>query len=297
MNGALLDRFRGVLQAERGAAPGTVRAYLDTLSRLAVHLGDTPFTEVARVQLRSFLAVVGRGRAPATRARHVAAIRAFYRWLHKTGRIDADPAADLSPPSVGRGLPKTVEVDALSRLLDTAHAGRSSRDVAVLEVLYGAGLRVAEAAALRLGDLDLRAGIVAVRRGKGGRERRVPMGTAAVDALRRWLAERPPADHDAVFVNARGGPLSDRSMRRLVHDAGLRGDVHGLHPHALRHSAATHMLDAGADLRGIQELLGHKSLSTTQRYTHVSVERLLDVHRRAHPHGRATDAPPDDASG
>lgn len=290
----LLARFEGVLVAERGARPRTVVAYLHTLRRLEAHLATRRkhVATATRLDLRGFLFEVGRDRTPATVARHVAAVRALYRWMLRTGRLEADPAADLAPPRVGRTLPRTATVDALGRLLDDAAAERSNRDRALLELLYGAGLRVGEAAALRLGDLDLNGGIVAVRDGKGGKERRVPMGRSAVDALRAWLLERPVAAHDHVFLNRRGGPLSDRSMRRVVDEAGRGGGIPGLHPHALRHSYATHMLDAGADLRGIQELLGHASLSTTQRYTHVSVERLLDVHRQAHPHGRTGRAAP-----
>jgi len=148
---------------------------------------------------------------------------------------------------------------------------------------------VGEAAALDVADVDLREGMVRVRDGKGGKERIVPMGDGAVAAVRRWLAERPAADEAALFLNARGGRLSDRSMRRIVREVGQAGGLARLHPHALRHSCATHMMDGGADLRGIQEQLGHASLSTTQRYAHVSVQRLLDAHRRHHPHGTDDD--------
>ena len=157
---------------------------------------------------------------------------------------------------------------------------------AVLEVLYGCGLRVSELSALDVEDLDLKQATLAVRKGKGGKERRVPMGPPAVRGLSAWLEERPEVDHRAVFLNTRNSRLSPRSIRRLLRRVGIASDNPGLHPHALRHSFATHLLGNGADLRGIQEMLGHASLSTTQRYTHVSVEGLREVYRRSHPHAR-----------
>lgn len=285
---ALLDRYVRHLRAEQGAAERTIRGYRATLDRLAEHVVDRPggLLDVDRRALRGFLFLVGRGRKPATVARHVSCLRSFYRWLDRTGRRTPSPAEDLRPPRVGRTLPRVASQGDLARVLDAPAVPLSTRDRALLELLYGAGLRVGEAAALDCDDVDRIDGLVRVRRGKGGKERRVPVGAAALDALEAWLRERPDVDHDALFVNARGGRLSDRSMRRIVGRAGRGGGVPGLHPHALRHSCATHMLDEGADLRGIQEFLGHASLSTTQRYTHVSVQRLLDVHRDAHPHGR-----------
>lgn len=274
------------LRAERGLSPHTVRAYEHTLTRLEAWLRDRPLTmaTLRRADLRAFLALVGRGAAPATRARHVVALRAWFAWLVDRGALAASPADELRPPKVGVRLPRVAREDELGALLDGE--ALSARDLAVVELLYGAGLRVGEAAALDVDDLDLEHGVVAVRRGKGGRERRVPMGLAAVDALQAWLAARPPTAEPALWVGTTGRRLTDRTLRRIVDRAGKVGAIDGLHPHALRHSAATHMLDAGADLRAIQEQLGHRSLSTTQRYTHVSVERLMDVHRAAHPHGK-----------
>ena len=287
MSAELVDRYLAHLRVERGGSAETERAYRATLEALVAHLGDRPLAEARRPDLRAFLFHVGRGRTAGTLARHVVALRGFYRWLKRTGRAVADPTTTLRPPRPDRTLPRTATEPELDRLLDDG--ARPARDAALLELLYGAGLRVGEAAALRLDDLDLADGLVRVRRGKGGKERRVPMGASAVAALRAWLAEREPADTPAVFLNRRGGALTSRSMRRIVDAAGRTGRVDGLHPHALRHSFATHMLDAGADLRAIQELLGHASLSTTQRYTHVTLDRLLDVHRSAHPHGRRRD--------
>lgn len=285
---ALIERFVAHLQAERGASVHTTRAYRHTLLRLAERQageGKTLLT-ATRVDLRGLLFGLGRGRQPATLARHVAALRTFFGWLVDTGRLAASPADDLQPPRVGRHLPRVLSTDEANDLFEapTQPGALSVRDRALIELLYGAGLRVGEAAALDRGDLDLVAGLIHVRQGKGGKARLVPAGPPAVEALSAWLAVSG-AEEGPVFTNARGGRLTARSMHRVVHKLGLLADVPGLHPHALRHSFATHLLDAGADLRGIQELLGHANLSTTQRYTHVSTEGLLATWRKAHPHG------------
>lgn len=282
--------FIGWLRAERGAAALTVRAYDRTLGVVEEHLVSRGRTlaDARRADLRAFLLASGRGKAPATVARHVAALRTFYDWMVLTEQIARSPADGIASPKVGSRLP---DVPAEARLGASLDGGEHPvRDQAVLELLYGAGLRAGELVALDLDDLDLDEGLVHVRHGKGDRARKVPMGAAAVAAVSTWLAERPAdGDEAAVFLNARGQRLGDRSVRRLVTTAGRRSGLPTLHPHALRHACATHLLDHGADLRAIQELLGHSSLSTTQRYTHVSMERLLDVHRAAHPHGRVDD--------
>lgn len=282
----LRDRFLDHLRAEQGASPHTRRAYHRTLTDLGSHLSgiDRTFASARRVDLRGYLFAAARQRSTATLARHVAAIRTFYRWLLREGVVEASVAEDLQPPRVGRHLPEFLSQHQAAELVEPG-APLSLRDRALLELLYGAGLRVGEAEALDRDDLDLDEGLVRVRRGKGGKERRVPMGPFAVAALRAWFASRPD-DLRPAFLNQRGARMSQRSMRRVVDEAGKVAGVVGLHPHALRHSFATHLLDAGADLRGIQELLGHSSLATTQRYTHVSVESLLDTYRRAHPHAR-----------
>lgn len=281
--GSATAAWASYLRAERGFAPGTLRAYVDTITRLLTWCGPRDPATLRRADLRAFLATVGRDWSPATRARHVAALRAWYAWRVDRGEQPTSPADQLRAPKVGVRLPHVAREDELEAVAE--REGLSTRDAAIVELLYGAGLRVAELAAVDVHDVDLREGMVAVRAGKGGRERRVPMGAAAVDAVRAWLAVRPASPSPALLVNPRGGRLTDRTLRRVVDRAGVAAGVPGLHPHALRHSCATHMLDGGADLRAIQEQLGHKSLSTTQRYTHVSVERLLAVHRAAHPHG------------
>ena len=285
-----LSRFLDHLRVERGMSSHTTRAYRRTLLDLRAGLGEVSFVDVDRMHLRRFLFKAGKGRAPATQARHVAAIRTFYRWMLREGHVEHSVGEDLQPPKVGQHLPNYVSVAQADELVEGV--ALSIRDRALLEILYGCGIRVAEASNLDCGDLDLESGLLMVRRGKGGKDRRVPIGPPAVIAVRRLL-ETLPDDSVHLFHNARGGRLSSRSMRRIVANAGQSVGVTGLHPHALRHSFATHLLDAGADLRGIQELLGHASLATTQRYTHVSVEALLNVYRNAHPHARRTETEDD----
>ncbi len=284
-DGARVDRFLDFLRVERGCSPHTVRAYARTLAQLRAHLARSGRDTLGArtIDLRSFLFEAGRGRAAATIARHVAALRTYAGWLVETERATTHPALELEPPKVGRHLPRFVSVAKADEVLEAPHP---ARDRAVLEVLYGAGLRVGELCALDPDDVDLNTGLVRVRRGKGGKERRVPMGAAAVEAVTDWLAERGDGP-GPLFLNARGRRLGDRTVRRVLARVGRAAAVPDLHPHALRHSFATHLLDAGADLRGIQELLGHASLSTTQRYTHVSVQALLDTYRAAHPRARS----------
>ncbi len=289
---ARVERFLDALRVERGASLHTQRAYARTLRDLCAHLRRSGRTllDLRPVDARAFLFEAGRGRAAATVARHVAALRTFAGWLVETERATGSPLLAIDPPKVGRHLPRFVSVAKADEL---AEAPRPARDRAILEVLYGAGLRVGELCALDPDDVDLASGLIRVRKGKGGKERRVPMGAAAADAVRDWLLER--GEHPGpLFLNARGRRLGDRTVRRLLQQAGRDLGVPDLHPHALRHSFATHLLDAGADLRGIQELLGHSSLSTTQRYTHVSVAALLDTYRSAHPRARGGR---DDADG
>lgn len=292
----LLARFDLHARVERGFSDHTRRAYGRALTGLAEHLAGRGkgFTDASRTDLRGWLFQAGRGRAPATRAQLVAAARTFYRWLLREGTVDASPAEELASPRVGRRIPNLVSAPAAEGLVEAD--GLSDRDRALVELLYGSGIRVGEAEQLEWPDLDLADGMVRIRRGKGGKERRVPIGPPAVRALQALQAGGNGVG--PVFLNERGQRMSQRSMRRAVKLAGQQAGLDGLHPHALRHSFATHLLDRGADLRGIQELLGHSSLSTTQRYAHVSTQSLLAVYRDAHPHARDEDPPPNDrASG
>jgi integrase/recombinase XerC len=300
----LIERFLEHLEAERGLSEHTLRAYRSELERLHLFLADYTATPAAELTidvldltaLRAHLAALaGGGLGKRSQGRAVAAVRAFCRWATRVGELAADPAARLRTPKAPQRIPVHLRPGEIEELLE-APAGdgwQACRDRAALELLYAAGLRVSELVSLDWLDLDLGERSLRVV-GKGGKERQVPFGRAAERALRAWrraaeeLPAAPTADVDAVFRNRRGGRLTDRSVRRLLDRAvAATANARGVHPHALRHSFATHLLERGADLRAIQELLGHRALATTQRYTHVDVDRLLAVHRDAHPRARA----------
>ena len=290
--GAAVDAFLRYLAAERGASPHTLRSYATDLRDCAAFLrrrglGALPDAD-ARV-IRGYLADLhARGLARTSIARRLATLRSFYRFLIRRGRARANPAREVRTPSLPRRLPGHLPIDQSEALFRQpfGDAEADRRDRAILELLYASGVRVAELAGLDVGDLDLREGSVRVL-GKGRRERVVPLGRKAIDALRAYLGARE-SGRGPVFRNRRGGPLTVRSLHRIVRGraraAGLAGRVT---PHTLRHTFATHLLDAGADLRLIQELLGHARLTTTQRYTHVSAERLVRVYDAAHPRAKA----------
>lgn len=298
----VLAAFRRHLTSERNLSVHTVRAYSGDISSLLGHLdrvGDGDLKDVDLRALRRWLAWQQAGGAErATLQRRAAAARTFFAWAHRTGRLPADPAAGLRSPRVDRRLPPTLEVDharaALDRLAAAADAAEqpdeqaaARRDHAILEVLYASGMRVGELCGLGIPDLDRGRGLVRVL-GKGGKERTVPLGRPALRSLDDWLAVRSrlagPGAGDAVFVGDRGERIDPRVVRRTVHHAlqGVAGAA-DLGPHGLRHAMATHLLEGGADLRSVQEVLGHSSLATTQLYTHVSNERLRAAFRQAHP--------------
>ena len=288
-----LDEFTTSLTA---LAPASVTAYrrdLDAFVEWAGRLGLEDPTAVDRRALRRYVAfLTTRGYARRTIARHVASLRRYFDWLRRRGRIEVDPSARLSAPGHDGRLPRVLRRDEIEVLLDESppptddpvEAALAQRDRAVLEILYGSGLRVAEACGLRPVDIDLPRSRVTVW-GKGSKQRTVPLSAPAVDALRQWLdqgrAVLVDADtpDDVVFVNRRAHPLTPRDVRRIL-DRRAAGPAH---PHALRHTFATHLLDGGADLRAVQELLGHADLATTQLYTHVSRERLRGVLETTHP--------------
>jgi site-specific recombinase XerD len=269
-----------------GRAAATRTAYVSDLRGFVEWMGrggvESP-AGVDRLHLRRYLASLGTRRlARATVARKAAALRSYFGWLTRTGALDADPSTSLRAPSGGGRLPRVLSGTEMGALLDTpVDSPIDVRDHAVLELLYAAGLRVSELCGLDRDGVDLRGRTVRVL-GKGGKERRVPIHETAAAALSRWLEEGretmagPP---EAVFVNRRGARLGPRDVRRIL-DARAASPTH---PHALRHTYATHLLDGGADLRVVQELLGHASLATTQIYTHVSKERLRSVYEGTHP--------------
>lgn len=281
----------------RRLSPSTVRAYRSDLADLAATTADPPIAEIDLEMLREWLWVATqRGDARSTLARRTAAARGFFAWAVETGRLGADPALRLVSPKRGRTLPHVAQAPALEgmfdELADRAAGGDpvALRDHALLELLYGSGIRVSEACGTDLDDLDRDRATVRVT-GKGSKERVVPFGAPATAALDAYLARGRPAlaargdgtAARALFVGARGGRVGPRTVYDVVarHLAPVVGTTVGAH--ALRHSAATHLLDGGADLRTVQELLGHASLGTTQIYTHVSAERLAATYRLAHP--------------
>lgn len=295
----------GFLVSLSAAAPATVAAYRRDLIHFttwAQAQGVAGPDGVDRRVLRSYLVhLADDAMAPRTIARRTSALRRYFRWAVRTGRVPVDPSVSLRAPRGTGRLPRVLHDDQLQHLLEPpAVAGRPHhgpesaddriarardwRDDAVVEVLYGSGLRVAELCGLCVDDLDLDRGRTLVW-GKGSKQRMVPLSEPSVGALRRWLGAgrsvlaRPAMPPDLVFVNLRGKPLTPRDARRILD----RRSIEPTHPHALRHTFATHLLDGGADLRTVQELLGHEDLSTTQIYTHVSRERLRQVFDKTHP--------------
>lgn len=296
----MVEAFLQMLRWERNLADSTSRAYRREILRFAAYateqLERPGPAEVEPADIRGHLASLhGDGLAARSRQRALAALRTYFRFVMMEGACDTNPAEVIQHPRVARTLPDVVPVDDLERLLASVpetDAGR--RDRAILELLYGAGLRVAELVGLDLADVRRQERLLRVR-GKGRKERIVPFGRSALAALEAYLPVRARwrlatrahgADEDAdpLFINQRGGRLTDRSVRRLLNAAILAiAELHHLHPHALRHAFATHLLEAGMDLRAIQELLGHSSLATTEIYTQVDLARLMEVYAKAHP--------------
>ncbi|MEN9787031.1 MAG: hypothetical protein RLZZ299_2295 [Pseudomonadota bacterium] len=283
----LIDAFLAWMRAERGASPHTLRAYGTDLAGFAAHHEGKSPEALGVVDLRGWLATTSA--SPASLQRRIATLRTFYRWLQREGHVSESPAERLRAPRVRRGLPRTVEIEEATPIVETpvGEGVRATRNRALLELAYGGGLRVSELAALDAGDVDLDAGVVRVRRGKGGKERLVPIGPPAVEAVRAWLGPRAAQAAAPVFVADGGRRLTTRALYDVVRRAGVQQGRH-LHPHMLRHSFATHLLAGGADVRAIQEMMGHESLATTQRYTAVDTEQLGRTHRAAHPRARGS---------
>ena len=293
-----IARFLQYLCVERNASDLTVKSYREDLTALVDYLAESRGgrscapSEVTVLDLRGYVAALHEaGYAKSTIARRLASMRSFFRFGQREGWTETNPAKPLRNPRKDRSLPHFLSAEQIGRLLEAPPADEPMglRDRAILETMYSAGLRVSELVGLSQGDLDLQAGVVRVR-GKGRRERLAPIGSYASRALRRWLRVRKlsptePAGAEApVFTNKFGRRLTTRSVGRMLgkylRQTGL--DTRTT-PHSLRHSFATHLLDRGADIRSVQELLGHKSLVTTQIYTHVSTAGLREVYERAHP--------------
>jgi integrase/recombinase XerC len=303
----LIHRFLEHLAHERSLSPHTVRAYegdllrfldflaTDYLGRDAAAVGPR---DVDGLAVRSFLAHLSRrGVGHKSQGRALSAVRSLFKFACREGAVDANPAETVRTPKQGRALPRHLRPGEVETLIEAADGDEAlaRRDRAILELLYAAGLRVGELVGLDWGDID-RSGRVLRVLGKGGKERMVPFGAPAAASLEAWLEAwdghaTGTWDLDQpVFINHRGGRLTARSVRRIIDRyVGEARLAPGVHPHTLRHTFATHLLEGGADLRAIQELLGHSSLATTQRYTHLEIERLLSVYRESHPRARGDD--------
>ena len=286
---AAVEDFAEYAELVLGRSPNTVKGYVADLRGLAGYV-DT-FDAFTLDALRRWLAdAMSAGKSRATLARRTAAARAFSTWAYRRGDISTDVAARLKAPTVNRPLPTVVKGERAGDLVeagtaDDAHPAEYLRDRAMLELLYATGIRVGELTGLNLGDVDLARGLAQVT-GKGNKQRVVPFGDEAAAAVSEWLEfgrAELAGDTQAMFVGSRGGRIDQRQVRRIVERAGQRAGVEHVSPHTLRHTTATHMLEGGADLRVVQEMLGHTSLQTTQIYTHVSAQRLKRVYDQAHP--------------
>jgi integrase/recombinase XerC len=316
---ALISRFLEHLEGERALSPHTVRAYAGDLERFAAFLSvdywsvpaaSIELAAIDVVAVRSFLASLAQGHGRRSQGRALSALRTFFRWAMRVGEVAANPAQRVRTPKAPQTLPRHLRPGEIEALLAAprGHEPTAQRDRAILELLYATGLRVAELVGLDWRDLDLKERVLRTV-GKGDKERMVPFGRPAQAALRAWRdgwktlrhaaagraaspdsAGEPPGG-EPLFVNLRGARLTDRSVRRILDRyVGETATARGVHPHTLRHTFATHLLESGADLRAIQELLGHSSLSTTQRYTHVDIARLQSVYRDSHPRAREKPA-------
>ena len=291
----LLEQFLESLEFERDASPHTVRAYRTDLSQFCGMVGiqsDRDLKKVTNVRVRTFLAKLREGGCSRrSAARKLASVRSLYRYLCRRKYTASNPAAGVRPPKLDRKLPPFLDVRQVERLLrqPAGEGFQGLRDRAVLEILYSTGMRVSELVNTDLRDIDRRSGVVRVT-GKGRKERMTPLGSYAQRALADYLAVRGAHfsgkryDRHALVLNNRGGRMTTRSVERLIEKYALMAGLGDrTSPHTLRHSFATHLLNNGADLRSVQELLGHASLSTTQIYTHVTHERLKKVYDKAHP--------------
>jgi len=293
-------QFIKYLTIEKGASEHTCRGYLNDLSHLEgfilssglypiSHEGEVDVSRIDREIIRIYLRALFRSNKKSSIARKLASIRSFFQYLVRNGVISKNPAKGVATPKTERYIPVTLTIDEIFRMLDAPDKSNplGLRDQAILELLYSSGIRVGELTQLNCDDVDLELGIIKVL-GKGKKERIVPIGSKAIEAIKDYLRKRKflsgNGTEGPLFINTRNGRLTDRSVRRIVEKYGKKcGPGRSITPHALRHTFATHLLDAGADLRDIQELLGHVSLSTTQKYTHVSIDGLMDVYDKAHP--------------
>jgi integrase/recombinase XerC len=298
---AALDQFLQHLKYERNLSPHTLRNYQSDLEQFRDFLlrvekrQDIPVGDIDRLTIREWMASLHDNHKKTSVARKIASLRTFFQFLIREGIVESNPAKMVATPKIERKIPNHLSMEEAVRFIETpdanSHLGR--RDRAILEFLYATGIRVSELVGINLGDIDFRERLVRVM-GKRKRQRIVPFGEPALQALMHYLEESRPVflaecpeserEDQAVFLHRRGGRLTTRSVGRMI-DKYIKqcADVHNISPHGLRHTFATHLLDSGADLRDIQELLGHVRLSTTQIYTQVSMEKMIDVYSKAHP--------------
>ncbi len=305
--------FVTFLKVERGASPETIRGYRSDLHQFQAFLDARSPSNALRVRaegvdamaIRAYLAWLDRRQEQkSSLARKLATLRSFYRFLVREGRVHRSPAENVRSPKQAQRLPRVLTKDDAEALMEFPEGNRvpDLRDRAILETLYSTGARVSELVSLNREDVDMTEGLVRLR-GKGRKERIVPIGVVAVDAIREYYARTQHSalgtQHSAVpvFRNNRGGRLTARSVERMVEKYSSRLPGGRISPHALRHSFATHLLDEGADLRAIQELLGHASLATTQKYTHLATDHLLKVYDRAHPRAKRSGPVREEADG
>ena len=287
-----IELFNKSLKTERDVSEHTLKAYAKDLKEFVsfIDIDKTP-QDVDNLDIRSFLASLYHKKLKKSSiARKLASIRAFYKYLYREGYVKKNPAKLVSSPKVQKYLPRFLTIDEAFTLMETPKGDtfQATRDKAVLELLYSSGLRVSELTMLDINDIDITESVMRVK-GKGKKERILPIGMKALEAMKNYLSERisKKKKSQSLFLNRRGGRLTQRSIRRIVVKYGRMIALKGcLSPHVLRHTFATHLLHSGADLRSIQELLGHSSLSTTQKYTHVDISHLMEVYDKAHPMAR-----------
>lgn len=286
-----VDKFINYLNVEKNSSAHTIINYKVDLKSFAQFVGDKEITAIDHLLLRKFLAEMrARNYAKRTIARKLASLRSFFRFLYREGHIKTNPITAISTPKLDKKLPVVLDEGKVAKLLECASGDDvfGLRDKALLETIYSSGIRVSELVGLNINNVDLIGEVIKVL-GKGSKERMVPIGGPAVSALRKYLDKRDEMDvkdkaKNAVFLGKNGTRLWDRSVRRILNKyITLCSVAEHISPHSLRHSFATHLLDRGADLRSVQELLGHANLSTTQIYTHVTTERLKSVYDKAHP--------------
>lgn len=281
-----IKKFLRYLEVERGASAHTLRAYKEDLEIFS-NFVKSDIKNISHNDIRAFVAEQISGHKKTTAGRRLASVRSFFRFLYREGYINANPAKLVPTPKLPAALPKFLSVDDVFALVENPKEMGFVyiRDRAILELLYSSGLRVSEIAGLNIDDISVKEGLVKVL-GKGRKERMVPVGKKAVDAIRNYMVERVllKKKENALFLNKNGSRLTDRTIRRIVVKYARAIGISGrIGPHTLRHTFASHLLQGGADLRVIQELLGHSSLSTTQKYTHLDITHLMEIYDKAHP--------------